>query len=88
MRAQHLRLAETRPLVAGEDLNIASTDSEKEIYLSIKSSNGNLEPASVHELAGTGSSGAIKWHVPEGEWKLLVFKKEYIEDPDKLLLEL
>lgn len=81
MRAQHLRFAETRPLVAGEDLNIASTDSEKEIYLSLKSSNGTLEPASVHELTGTGSSGAIKWHVPEGEWKLLVFKKEYIEDP-------
>lgn len=81
MRAQHLRLVETRELTAAEDLHIVETDCEKEIYLSIKASNGQIDPSSVQELTGSSSNGEIKWYVPEGDWKLLIFKKEYVTDP-------
>ena len=81
MRAQELRLIENRTLAPLEEVNFTVTSPEKDIYISLKVENGQIDPTSVQELTGSGASCSIKWRVPEGDWKLLVFKKEFIADP-------
>lgn len=81
MRAQHLRLVENRTVELGEEIVLAKKEYEKGIILCVNYKNGMIEPSTVRELTGIASSEIIKWQVPEGEWKLMIFRKEYITDP-------
>jgi hypothetical protein len=81
MRAQQLRLVENRALAPLEEVNFAVTNPEKDIYLSFKVKNGQIDPASVQQLTGSGTASSIKWKAPEGDWTLLIFKKEFVADP-------
>ncbi|MBN1309557.1 MAG: hypothetical protein JXA18_16675 [Chitinispirillaceae bacterium] len=81
MRAQHLRLLEDRLLSSREEVFIKEFDPHTEIAMTIRYHNGLIDPASVHELTGSGGPSSGKWLTPEGEWRLLVFRKEFVVDP-------
>ncbi|MBN1578501.1 MAG: hypothetical protein JW913_18205 [Chitinispirillaceae bacterium] len=80
MRAQHLRLVENRLLSGREELFLEYKP-QNEIAMTVRYHNGSIDPASVHELTCSGTSSSIKWQAPEGEWRLMVFRKEFIIDP-------
>jgi hypothetical protein len=81
MRAQQLRLIETRPLTERETITLTDKDSNLDIVLAVKSQNGVIDPASVVELCGGSTARPAHWQAPEGDWKLLHLRKETVYDP-------
>ncbi len=81
MRAQQMRLLEKRAVLEGEEVFLPEDRCGEEIILTVRIQNGSIDPSSVHAIGESGASQPDRWRAPGSEWKLLRFRKEYIEDP-------
>ena len=79
LRAQNLVLKESSLKHEGEMFEYSCSNLENCIILAAREKNNQVNDTDVKSLSFTGSS-FLSWKVPAGDWRILVFKKEYVSD--------
>jgi hypothetical protein len=79
LRARHLVLAESSARQAGETFEYTTGKPRDVIVLAAKVKNQLISISEVKALPLTADKPLV-WKVPQGEWRIFVFKKEFVSD--------
>lgn len=81
MRAQHIQLVENHHYEQPQEINLTGYTLEQDIVLAVCYTDGAIDLASVQELPIDRASCSVTWTIPEGQWRIMVFRKLFIIEP-------
>jgi hypothetical protein len=79
LRARHLVLKESPLRQSGETFEYTAGKPKDTIILAVKIKNQQLSLTTVKTLTFSADKPLV-WKVPAGEWRIFVFKKEFVHD--------
>lgn len=79
LRAQQLVLTEIRTPSGQDEIEI--TDTQDCFALAVRINNGALSLADTKQLTSKSTNGPIVFKAPSADWRVFVFRKEYLRDP-------
>ena len=79
LRAQCLVLAETKLCISKETFDFSTDDPKSAIVLAAKAKNQQVSLTEVKQLQ-LFADRPLHWKAPPGEWRIFVFKKEFVRD--------
>lgn len=81
LRAQYISLEETIVAEGGDSIERTLKPAGDSIAFAVQYSEAGILPDSIKNLAVQSESGAFSWKAPQGKWKVLLFKKQYLLSP-------
>lgn len=80
LRAQRIVLRETIETSGKSEITINGVDSDT-VVLAVKFKDDVPNPNEIKILSGKTVKNSLLWKVVAGEWKVLVFQKQFVTDP-------
>ncbi len=78
LRAQYISLEETIMIEGGDTVERTLQPGDDIIVFAVQYSEAGILPDSIKNLAVHSETGAFSWKAPQGKWKVLLFRKQFI----------